>query len=575
MKKTARIMIVDDDANICELVRLYLEKEGYETSVCLDGERALEEFKNRQPDMAILDIMMPKVDGITVCREIRKTSDMPIIMLTAKGETFDKVLGLELGADDYIVKPFEGKELVARVKAVLRRYMKDEDELKVIEYKDLSINLTNYELTVGGNVIETPPKELELLYFLASHPNRVFTREQLLEDVWGFDYYGDSRTIDVHVKRLREKRAYEFLKDYKNRLKKGASLPFMVDILNCDRGCLYGTGIEEGKNESEDNYYNIEKIKAQSKRKALLHPFSKLLNPKQRLWLLNRKFSKLNIEDFIRKYADKSSTISFRQPKPFELNSVFNKMGKLTAEDRSINCGACGYNNCTEMATAIFNDCNTPGNCIHYIKNEVQQFSMKLEEQNNKILKKNEEITNFIAEDFSALSASISEMVHSNANNAAESSAINATMQKISDFCNVLGTSFATIQDLLDKLEKNNDQISRIANQTKILSLNAAVEASRSGDAGKGFAVVADEVKALAEASHNIAEQSDYNRVEIVDAISKLMQGTQSLTHSIADINERLTNLVACTEEVLAEADVVNDISNTVKGRLEHLNTQN
>ena len=205
MKKTARIMIVDDDANICELVRLYLEKEGYETSVCLDGERALEEFKNRQPDMAILDIMMPKVDGITVCREIRKTSDMPIIMLTAKGETFDKVLGLELGADDYIVKPFEGKELVARVKAVLRRYMKDEDELKVIEYKDLSINLTNYELTVGGNVIETPPKELELLYFLASHPNRVFTREQLLEDVWGFDYYGDSRTLDVHVKRLREK----------------------------------------------------------------------------------------------------------------------------------------------------------------------------------------------------------------------------------------------------------------------------------------------------------------------------------------------------------------------------------
>lgn len=205
MKKTPRIMIVDDDANICELVRLYLEKEGYETVVCLDGEKALNEFRTRPADMAILDIMMPKVDGITVCREIRKSSDMPIIMLTAKGETFDKVLGLELGADDYMVKPFEGKELVARVKAVLRRYMKDEDELKVIEYKDLSINLTNYELSVGGSVIETPPKELELLYFLASHPNRVFTREQLLEDVWGFDYYGDSRTIDVHVKRLREK----------------------------------------------------------------------------------------------------------------------------------------------------------------------------------------------------------------------------------------------------------------------------------------------------------------------------------------------------------------------------------
>ncbi len=205
MKKTPRIMIVDDDANICELVRLYLEKEGFETVVCLDGERALEEYKNRKCDLAILDIMMPKVDGITVCREIRKISDTPIIMLTAKGETFDKVLCLELGADDYIVKPFEGKELVARVKAVLRRYFKDEEAEKVIEYPNLKINLTNYELVVGGNVIETPPKELELLYFLASHPNRVFTREQLLEDVWGFDYYGDSRTIDVHVKRLREK----------------------------------------------------------------------------------------------------------------------------------------------------------------------------------------------------------------------------------------------------------------------------------------------------------------------------------------------------------------------------------
>ncbi len=205
MSKVPKIMIVDDDANICELVRLYLEKEGYETVICLDGEKALEEFAKNRADLAVLDIMMPKVDGITVCREIRKTSDMPVIMLTAKGETFDKVLGLELGADDYIVKPFEGKELVARVKAVLRRYLKEDEEAKIIEFNNLSINLSNYELTVGGNVMETPPKELELLYFLASHPNRVFTREQLLEDVWGFDYYGDSRTVDVHVKRLREK----------------------------------------------------------------------------------------------------------------------------------------------------------------------------------------------------------------------------------------------------------------------------------------------------------------------------------------------------------------------------------
>ncbi len=200
-------MIVDDDANICELVRLYLKKEGFETIVCHNGEEALESFAAQQPSLAILDVMMPKVDGMTVCREIRKTSSMPIIMLTAKGETFDKVLGLELGADDYMVKPFEGKELVARVKAVLRRTEghNGENEEKIIRYPNITINLTNYELTLGETSYDIPPKELELLYFLASHPNRVFTREQLLEDVWGFDYYGDSRTVDVHVKRLREK----------------------------------------------------------------------------------------------------------------------------------------------------------------------------------------------------------------------------------------------------------------------------------------------------------------------------------------------------------------------------------
>ena len=207
MKKTRTILIADDDANICELVRLYLEKEGFETIVCLDGERAIEIWKQGGIDLLILDIMMPKKDGVSVCREIRKESKTPIVMLTAKGETFDKVLCLELGADDYVVKPFEGKELVARVKAVLRRSIdsgKDNEE-KVISVDKMIINLTNYELVLDGNKMEIPPKELELLYYLASHPNRVFTREQLLEDVWGFDYFGDSRTVDVHVKRIREK----------------------------------------------------------------------------------------------------------------------------------------------------------------------------------------------------------------------------------------------------------------------------------------------------------------------------------------------------------------------------------
>ena len=204
--KDAKILIVDDDLNICELLRLYLQKDGFQTVVVNDGTAAVEAAKNEAPDLILLDIMLPKMDGWQVCREIRKTSTVPIIMLTAKGETFDKILGLELGADDYVTKPFDAKEIVARVKAVLRRSSpEDVTKTKEVSYDKLKINLTNYELTVDGKNIDTPPKELELIYHLASNPNRVYTRDQLLDEVWGFDYYGDSRTVDVHVKRLREK----------------------------------------------------------------------------------------------------------------------------------------------------------------------------------------------------------------------------------------------------------------------------------------------------------------------------------------------------------------------------------
>ena len=202
-----KILIVDDDENICELLRLYLEKDGFDPIVANDGEQAVDFAAKYSPDLILLDIMLPKLDGWQVCREIRKTSETPIIMLTAKGETFDKILGLELGADDYVSKPFDTKEVIARIKAVLRRsHEKDKaSQIKEVRYDKLRINLTNYELEVNGVKIDTPPKELELIYHLASNPNRVYTRDQLLDEVWGFDYYGDSRTVDVHVKRLREK----------------------------------------------------------------------------------------------------------------------------------------------------------------------------------------------------------------------------------------------------------------------------------------------------------------------------------------------------------------------------------
>ena len=202
-----KILVVDDDQNICELLRLYLDKEGYTVNLAFDGEEALRKFETLHPDLILLDIMLPGLDGWQVGRELRKKSQVPIIMLTAKGEPCDKVLGLELGADDYVVKPFDTKEIIARIKAVLRRVGQNaqQNDLKEVSYDKLVVNMTRYELKVHGKVIDTPPKELELLYHLASNPNRVYTRDQLLDEVWGFEYYGDSRTIDVHVKRLREK----------------------------------------------------------------------------------------------------------------------------------------------------------------------------------------------------------------------------------------------------------------------------------------------------------------------------------------------------------------------------------
>lgn len=206
-----KILIVDDDNNIAELISLYLTKECYDTRIVNDGEEALAAFEQYNPSLILLDLMLPGIDGYQVCRTIRMTSDVPIIMLSAKGETFDKVLGLELGADDYMMKPFDTKELIARVKAVLRRVQPARQpeptviEIKCVEYPDLVVNLSNYSVEYQGHPVDMPPKELELLYFLASSPNQVFTREQLLDNIWGYEYVGDTRTVDVHVKRLREK----------------------------------------------------------------------------------------------------------------------------------------------------------------------------------------------------------------------------------------------------------------------------------------------------------------------------------------------------------------------------------
>lgn len=217
MVNRQKILIVDDDNNIAELISLYLTKECYETMIVNDGESVMPALDSFKPNLILLDLMLPGMDGYQVCREVRAAHSIPIIMLSAKGEVFDKVLGLELGADDYIEKPFDSKELVARAKAVLRRYKPataptvDVSKDKHVEYPDLSINLTNYSVIYMGETVDMPPKELELLYFLAASPNHVFTREQLLDQIWGYEYIGDTRTVDVHIKRLREK-----IKDHNN-----------------------------------------------------------------------------------------------------------------------------------------------------------------------------------------------------------------------------------------------------------------------------------------------------------------------------------------------------------------------
>lgn len=210
-----KVLVVDDDPNIVEVLRLYFDKDGFAVISCLSGDKALETFQTSQPDLVVLDLMLPGKDGYDICREIRKSSDVPIIMLTARTDTLDKVVGLELGADDYVQKPFEPKELLARVKAVLRRSDKRDsapaqaadakENNEVIAYEGFTVDMARYVVTVDGKEIDIPPKELELLFFLASHPNRVFSREQLLENVWGYDFYGESRTVDVHIKRIREK----------------------------------------------------------------------------------------------------------------------------------------------------------------------------------------------------------------------------------------------------------------------------------------------------------------------------------------------------------------------------------
>jgi len=389
---------------------------------------------------------------------------------------------------------------------------------------------------------------------------------------------------DVFIRQIEgEKHAYEFLEDYERRVLGKKSLPFMVDALNCAKGCIYGTGIEEEKNETDDILYELQKIKAASKKNGRGHAFSRSLTPKQRLARLNKQFQKLDINDFIRHYTDKSAGIGTRRPDFSEQERIFESMEKHTEQERHIDCSACGYTTCKDMVTAIFNDCNFKDNCIQYIKGEVErdnvltkQMAKEMEAKNAEIQEKNEMITVLLGEvnnDFASLDGSISEMLEGNNSNAQESSGISASMADVVSFCDDLKEALGGIQGLLVKLEENNIEITNVADETNLLALNASIESARAGEAGRGFSIIAENIKKLSDLSKDMASDSDTNKGLIQDAVTQLLQNAEKLIGIIDSVNARVTNLAAATEEIAASADMISSISSDLKNKLEMLNS--
>ena len=389
---------------------------------------------------------------------------------------------------------------------------------------------------------------------------------------------------DLFIRQIEgEKHVYHFLDDYAKRVSSNKELPFMVDALNCAQGCLYGTGIEPQKADNDDILYEIQRIKASSKKKKAGSPWKEKSSHKQRLAALNHQFRQLDPNDFARKYSDLSAGNVIQRPDTKELEAIFQSLNKNTTEQRRINCSACGYSTCQDMACAIHNNCNVPTNCIHYVKDTVeqekaqlQQLSSEMEAANKEISDKNTAIGEMVADaekQFNTLNQSISEMVNGNNSNAEESSNISSHMADVVSFCNSMQDSFQMISDLLLQLEDNNNNITQVANRTNLLSLNASIEAARAGEAGKGFAVVADEIKHLSETSKDTAQDSNKNKDAIVQAIEHLTTEADHLMEIVDDVNGRISNLAASTEEIAASASMIGEVSDELKNKFERLNS--
>ena len=379
-----------------------------------------------------------------------------------------------------------------------------------------------------------------------------------------------------------EKRVYNHLEQYLQRIKNKEEVPFLIDALNCEQGCLYGTGIETDKKEKDDTYYamsQIRKAKLQAKGKT---PWNEKMTPEQRLKQLNKKFKMLKLEDFIRHYTDQSKKCTIKYPSQEEKNNIFNEMNKKTQDERTMNCGACGYDSCEGMVTAIYNGCNEYKNCIYYLKSKVEQeketiqnYSKEIEIKNAQIKKRHEnmeEVVKIANANLEVLDASINELANENTANAQKSDQIREAIEDITNFCEQMNESFKAIKEMLEKLEISNNGIASVANETNLLSLNASIEAARAGEAGRGFAVVAEKIKSLSEASKETAMESNQNKNEMISALNHLLQEAGRLTEEVEEINREVSSLAASTEEIAIATEQVKDSSVALKEKLQTLN---